>query len=85
MTVVDYITQVRLANAILMMEKDMTISEIAVNCGFNDIYSFSKIFKKYIKTSPSTYKSNAILKKHMHFENLPKTIRNIIESINKEK
>lgn len=83
MTVVDYITQVRLANAILMMEKDITLSEIAIACGFTDIYSFSKVFKKYMKIAPSLYHKNTIYKKHMHFENIPKSIRDIIELINK--
>lgn len=52
-----YINQIRIQQAVTLMDNtNLTISEIAYQVGFNDIYYFSKTFKKYKGMSPSEYK-----------------------------
>ena len=40
----------------LIITTDKKISDIASECGFNDMSYFSKIFKRYFKVSPTEYK-----------------------------
>lgn len=47
----------------LLIEDEMSISEISQYCGFLDGYSFSRVFKKWVGISPSEYK------KDMQFRN----------------
>ena len=48
-----YLTRLRLKKAKeMMLHTRMNLSEIAIACGFNDIYSFSKVFKKIEGKSP---------------------------------
>lgn len=52
-----YINRIRIQQAITLMENtNLSISEIAYRVGFNDIYYFSKTFKKHKNLSPSDYK-----------------------------
>lgn len=39
-----------------LVSTDLSFSEIAVLCGFCDVYAMSKFFKRYTKTSPSDFK-----------------------------
>ena len=58
-TFVDYVNDVRIGHAaIRLVEKDITISEIAFNCGFNNIANFNRVFKKSKKCTPSQYKND---------------------------
>ena len=58
-TFVDYVNDVRIGHAaIRLIEKDITISEIAFNCGFNNIANFNRVFKKSKKCTPSQYKND---------------------------
>lgn len=51
-----YLLHVRLSNAISCIESQKyTLSEIAVMCGFGDIYYFSRHFKRETGVSPSEY------------------------------
>lgn len=51
-----YLLRARVDRSIeLLAEKKLTISEIAVQCGFCDIYHYSKTFKRIIGISPSKY------------------------------
>ncbi len=43
----------------LFMENDKTITQIAVECGFNSQIYFTKCFKKYIGILPSEYRKKA--------------------------
>lgn len=53
----DYITAFRIDMAKKMLENsDKTINEIAIAIGFSDGLYFSKVFKKYVKISPTEYK-----------------------------
>ncbi|AXP79814.1 HTH-type transcriptional activator Btr [Mariniflexile rhizosphaerae] len=58
-TFVDYVNDVRIGYAsIRLIEKDVSISEIAFNCGFNNIANFNRVFKKSKKCTPSQYKND---------------------------
>ena len=49
-----YLLSIRLVKAYEeLTNSEKFINEIAVNCGFSDIYSFSKAFKKFFGYSPS--------------------------------
>ena len=51
-----YLLRTRVYHSIeLLTEKKLTISEIAEQCGFCDIYHYSKSFKKIIGIPPSKY------------------------------
>jgi AraC-like DNA-binding protein len=50
----EYVNSLRINKAEAMLkEGGMNITEIAMNCGFNDINYFSRVFKKYKKLPPS--------------------------------
>ncbi|WP_138754307.1 AraC family transcriptional regulator [Paenibacillus sinopodophylli] len=58
-TVTEYITTTRLGQAdYLLRYSGLTVSEIAAATGFNDIYYFSRTFKKHKKVSPSSLRGN---------------------------
>jgi AraC-like DNA-binding protein len=39
-----------------LLNSNLNVSEIAVNCGFNDPDYFRRIFKRYMKITPSEYR-----------------------------
>lgn len=46
-TTTEYINEVRLKKSIeLLKNSNMNITEVAINCGFNDVNYFSRLFKK---------------------------------------
>ncbi|MBR2872944.1 MAG: AraC family transcriptional regulator [Lentisphaeria bacterium] len=45
----------------LLVNSELTVSEIALRCGFSGIYPFSRFFKNRCKVSPSSYRKE---KKH---------------------
>lgn len=56
-TFVDYLTSVRLRQAIrLMHNEDMKIYEIAERCGYSTQHYFSNVFKKNMGMSPAEYR-----------------------------
>lgn len=59
----DYIERIKLEKAAnrLCLMPNKSVSEIAIDCGFTSISTFSRSFKKYYKLSPSQY-----LKQHLH-------------------
>jgi YesN/AraC family two-component response regulator len=56
-TIKEYITKIRInyAENLLSME-NASVSKVAIQCGFDDIYYFSKVFKKYKGFPPSFIK-----------------------------
>lgn len=53
----EYVNEVRISKAEEMLaESDLSISEIAINSGFNDINYFSRVFKQYRKIPPKEYR-----------------------------
>lgn len=58
-TVMDYLTELRIDEAKkMLLETDMTVSEISDDIGFSDTSYFSKVFFKIVGTSPSQYRRN---------------------------
>lgn len=59
-TVQDYITEMRLKKAkTLLADSDLTIKQIALNCGFANEYYFSNFFRKHQSISPSEFRAMA--------------------------
>lgn len=57
MSIGQYITDRRIKNACrLLISTSYSISEIALRCGFSDVYYFSNTFKKIQGISPSEYR-----------------------------
>ena len=61
MTPLEYMTGMRMKKAetllLAMREHEYSIAEVAEMCGFDDPLYFSRVFKKFFGTSPSTYSS----------------------------
>ncbi|WP_309121574.1 helix-turn-helix transcriptional regulator [Paenibacillus sp.] len=54
---VRYATEARLAKArALLSDAELTLDEIAEQCGFQNAVYFSRVFTKYMKSSPSAYR-----------------------------
>ena len=43
----------------LVRESEMTVTEIAGLCGYNDISKFIQVFKKYYGKTPKRYREDA--------------------------
>jgi AraC-like DNA-binding protein/ligand-binding sensor protein len=69
----DYLNRLRVDRAAkLLMETDLSLSEIAGSCGFEDQSWFSKIFKSYTGLSPGKYRdTNRIPGTALLGDNLP--------------
>jgi len=55
-----YITDVRLKHAIMMLQNDASVSEIAIRCGFNNANYFTKLFKRKYGKTPSEVKGKGL-------------------------
>lgn len=64
-TPLEYITSLRLQKAKRMLEQEKFsgIQNVASECGFNDCFYFSKIFKNFYMISPSEYRKQFFLNK----------------------
>jgi AraC-like DNA-binding protein len=59
MTFVNILNEIRVAHATKMLINSTdTISEIAYQCGFNNLSYFNKIFKEKKKVGPKQYRKN---------------------------
>ena len=57
----DYVNSLRVSNAcILLLETNMTITQISDSVGFNSIRTFNRAFTKQMNVSPSAYRSTAL-------------------------
>lgn len=66
-TVTDYINQFRINKSeYLLRNTEMTISEVALAAGYNDISYFSRTFKKYKHVPPSSIRGS--IKTNEHYE-----------------
>lgn len=53
----EYVLMKRIDKAVgLLVSTDMTVLEVAMQCGFSDANYFSRIFKKYKSRTPSSYR-----------------------------
>jgi len=58
-TFVEYVNDVRIGYASRwLIEKDLSISEIAFLCGFNSIANFNRVFKKNKARTPTKYRQD---------------------------
>lgn len=65
-TFIEFLNSYRISLATRMLiESHMQISEIAYNCGFNNLANFNKIFKKNKSLSPTEYRKNLSGKKRV--------------------
>jgi two-component system response regulator YesN len=53
----DYLLRVRIEQAKVLLADHVSISEVAQNVGFGDLPHFDKVFKRYVGSSPSAYRS----------------------------
>ena len=57
----EYLQKFRIAKAeILLANTSESVTDIAVMCGFSDLYSFSHAFRKHTGTSPAGYRRTRI-------------------------
>lgn len=55
-TATEYINEIRLKKSIELLKNDtMNITEISINCGFNDVNYFCRLFKKKYGVSPTKF------------------------------
>ena len=58
MTPLQYLTKVRLQNAMAMLYNlDYTIDYVAKQCGFKNANYFTKVYKKYTNLTPSEFRT----------------------------
>lgn len=55
-TVIDYLIEIRINKSKSLLKDGFSVSETSKLVGFNDIFYFSKVFKKLEGVSPSQYK-----------------------------
>ncbi|MEG0377048.1 MAG: PocR ligand-binding domain-containing protein [Eubacterium sp.] len=61
-TVNEYILKVRVENAIRLMQKhEISLKEIAQQCGFNTPSHFAKVFKKQMGITPTQFRNQFIM------------------------
>lgn len=53
-TVLDYITMKRMILAKKLIERNIPLTEVALDCGYNGYSTFYRTFKKFYKTAPNT-------------------------------
>ncbi len=58
MSPVDYRTALRISNACrLLLQTDLTATEIASDCGYSDVFFFMRIFKRKTGMTPGEYRN----------------------------
>ena len=61
-TPIEYLMRYRILKAATMIQDNdpayRNISDLAFNVGFNNVSYFNKVFKQYVKSTPSEYKKN---------------------------
>ena len=57
---VEYLNEIRVSKACkFLLETDLSMSEIAYECGYKTASNFNKLFKKFIGMTPSEFKKSA--------------------------
>lgn len=55
-TFTEFVNEIRIGNACkLLHEKELTVGQLAYNCGFNSISNFNKFFKLHKGVTPKAY------------------------------
>lgn len=55
-----YLTTVRIEKAKLLLQSEMTISQVCYTVGFESLSSFSGLFRKIVGQSPSAYQAQKL-------------------------
>ena len=56
---IEYLTEIRLKNACeLLQNTDLSVMEICLDCGFNNLGNFLRAFRKYYDCTPLQYKKS---------------------------
>ena len=59
MTFTDYLNRLRISRAATMLMKDeLSMSDIAFACGYNNQFHFTRMFKRIMRTSPTLYRKS---------------------------
>lgn len=62
---VDFVNNVRVERArVLLKENDLSVTEIAYECGFGCVRSFNRAFSKRLNISPSEYRKTVLQNRH---------------------
>ncbi len=56
MCIKEFINRERIALASQMLKENFSVTEVSKKVGFNNVTYFNRIFKQYMKTTPSEYK-----------------------------
>ena len=56
-----YLTQVRIDRALLLLAGDMSVSDVAQECGYADHSAFTRRFKATIGITPTQYRQGGII------------------------
>jgi AraC-like DNA-binding protein len=59
----NYLTQVRINNAQLLLTKNMSVAEVSFSVGFDSTTSFTGLFKKVTGVTPSTFQRQQQMRK----------------------
>jgi AraC-like DNA-binding protein len=57
-----YLTQVRIENAKQLLQKEISVTETCFAVGFDSLSSFTALFRRYAKLSPSIYQQQFMQK-----------------------
>lgn len=61
LTLIQYITNIKIQNACnMLINTDLSITEIGTACGFHSTMYFCKIFKQALAVTPSEFRKNAL-------------------------
>lgn len=56
-TIIDYLNKIKVEYASsLLSNKELSISDVGFDCGFNNLSHFNKQFKRFMKITPSNYR-----------------------------
>ncbi len=59
-TFTDYVNRLRIAQAtVMLMKEDLSMNEIALACGYNNQFHFTRMFKRLMKTSPTLFRKSS--------------------------
>lgn len=60
MSIQEYVINYKMKKAQFLLSKGLNVSEASRAVGYDDIFTFSKMFKKHIGVTPSLYRTNAL-------------------------
>ena len=71
-SIVNYIIKYRISTAmrLLFEHRELSIEEVALEVGFNDVQYFTKIFKKYVGMTPGQYRNEVTKTNAIHAQDV---------------